>query len=346
VTGVRLRDVAERAGVSISAASICLRHGDGFAAETIARVRAAADQLGYAVPSGVRVPKAERVGVAGVVLHDTPVNALSCAHTLEILRGLAGELTPMGFGIEVLPAEQGPGAACAYDNAAVDIVFYLSLAEPAHATSEALRMRGIPTVHLQSTLDGPIAAVRTDDVTPMRELMSHVVGLGHERIAVLTQRSGYNVRAGLVADARWESAQALYARDRLRGIAEAGVTPFAVYEARASTIGEGLAAGRVLLDLHPRPTAVVCLSDMLAAGVMVAARERSIRVPEDLSVTGWDGVDLPTLAPHRLTTVLQSGTQKGMLLAAFGAAVLAGRAPTPFRVPQYVLLGTTTGPVP
>jgi DNA-binding LacI/PurR family transcriptional regulator len=346
MTGVRLRDVAEHAGVSISAASICLRHGEGFAAQTIARVRLAADELGYAVPSGVRSPKAERAGVVGVVLHDSPVNALRCAHTLEILRGLARELTPMGLGIELLPAGQGPATAGAYENAQVDMVFYLSLAEPAHATADGLRMRGIPTVHLQSTVDGPIAAVRTDDVTPMRDLMSHVTGMGHERIAVLTQSAGPAARRGLVADARWESAQVTHTRDRLRGIAEAGVVPYAVFEAAASSIDDGLEAGRVLLDLYPRPTAVVCFSDMLAAGVMVAARERSLKVPEELSVTGWDGVDLPTLAPHRLTTVLQSGTQKGMLLAAFGAAVLAGRTPTPFRLPQYVSLGTTTGPVP
>lgn len=339
---VLLKDVAARAGVSLSAASICLRHGEGFAPATIARVREAADELGYGAPAGAHPRTAARTGVAGVVLHGAPSTTLQCGHTLEILRGLAQELVDMGMAVEFLPASQSPEHAGPYGAIEADIVFYLSVGEPAHYTTALLRGRGIPTVHLQSTVGGPVAAVRTSDTEPMRQLASHLVELGHERIAVVTQRIGLLPGEGLVADANWEDAQILHSRHRLQGIAEAGITPCAVFECRASTIESGLKAGRTLLDLHPRPTAIICLTDMLAAGVMVVARERGLDVPGDLSVTGWDGVELPSLAPHRLTTVLQSGMQKGVLLAAYGRAVLAGQTPAPFHVPQYVSLGTTT----
>lgn len=341
---VRLKDVAARAEVSISAASICLRHGEGFTPATIARVRAAADELGYGAPAGAHARAGERTGVAGVVLHDEPSRTLKCGHTLEVLRGLSQELVEMGMAVEFLPAAQSLEHAGPYRAIEADIVFYLSVAEPAHQTTALLRRRGIPTVHLQSTVGGPVAAVRTSDHEPMRELARHLVELGHERIAVVTQRIGPLAAHGLVAHVNWEDAQILHSRDRLQGISEAGIVPYAVFECRASTIEGGLEAGRTLLNLHPRPTAIICLTDMLAAGVMVVARERGLGVPSELSVTGWDGLDLPSLAPHRLTTVLQSGMQKGVLLAAYGRAVLAGQTPAPFHVPQYVSLGTTTGP--
>lgn len=340
---VRLKEVAERAGVSISAASICLRHGEGFSETTIANVRSAADDLGYGAPAGARPRASHRTGVAAVVLSDSPRAALQCGHTLDIVRALSGELTQMGMGVALLPARQDAHGKCAYRSIDADIAFFLSVAQPTHETTAILRSRGIPTVHLQSIVGGPVAAVRTDDVQPMRELGQHVLSLGHERIAVVTQRSGSLGTMGLAARLDWRDARVLHTRDRLRGLAEAQVNPMVVYETHASAVEAGREAGALLFAMHPRPTAVICLTDMLAAGVMVAARESGLEVPRDVSVTGWDGLDLPALAPHRLTTVLQSGAQKGMLLAAFGREVLAGGSPRPFHMPQHVSIGSTTG---
>lgn len=343
---VRLKDVAEQAGVSVSAASICLRHGEGFAADTIQRVRTAADALGYGAPAGPRPRTSHRTGIAAIVLSDTPRNALQCGHTVEIVRALSREFTQMGMGIALLPSRQDTDGTCAYRAVDADIAFYLAVTEAAHETTAILRARGIPTVHLASVVDGPVAAVRTNDVEPARDLAHHVLSLGHERVAVVTQRSGAIASAGLSDRLDWRDTTVVHTRDRLRGIAEAGLTPAAVFETRMSAVEAGREAGTVLFTMHPRPTAVMCLTDTLAAGVMVAAREFGLEVPGDVSITGWDGLELPSLAPHRLTTVLQSGAQKGMLLAAFGREVLAGGHPRPFHVPQHVSIGSTTGPVP
>ena len=109
----------------------------------------------------------------------------------------------------------------------------------------------------------------------------------------------------------------------------------------------GLVAGRSLLDrpADERPTAVICQSDVIAAGVVLAAEELGLRVPDDLSVTGFDGVDLPWL-PHRLTTMDQQGREKGRILGTLVRRRLDGKRPR--SVTQQVTLreGTTTAPPP
>ena len=90
----------------------------------------------------------------------------------------------------------------------------------------------------------------------------------------------------------------------------------------------GRTAGTALLSTPDRPTAIACQSDLLASGVVLAARELGLRVPEDVSVSGFDGLDLPWLAPDVLTTVVQPLAEKG---AAVGHAVedfLAGAGPS------------------
>ena len=93
----------------------------------------------------------------------------------------------------------------------------------------------------------------------------------------------------------------------------------AVYAAAGSFIDEGLAAGReIFADAANRPTAVIAQSDLLAAGVIRAAEEAGLRVPEDVSVTGFDGIVVDGLAPYELTTLVQPATEKGRAAGARG----------------------------
>jgi LacI family transcriptional regulator len=73
----------------------------------------------------------------------------------------------------------------------------------------------------------------------------------------------------------------------------------------------GVWAGRELFDLRPRPSAVVCFNDKVAVGVMEVAAARGLRVPEDLSVTGFDGIDVSRATTSRLTTVRQPLQEMG-----------------------------------
>jgi DNA-binding LacI/PurR family transcriptional regulator len=91
---------------------------------------------------------------------------------------------------------------------------------------------------------------------------------------------------------------------------------------------------------------VVAQSDLLASGVVLGARELGLRVPEDVSVAGFDGLDLPWLAPDVLTTVAQPITEKGVVVGRAIEALLAGDTPADEVLPVELRLGTTTGPAP
>ena len=86
-------------------------------------------------------------------------------------------------------------------------------------------------------------------------------------------------------------------------------------------------------------------SDVIAAGVIIAAEELGLRVPDDLSVTGFDGVDLPWL-PHRITTMDQQGREKGRLLGTLVRRRLDGTRPRSVTQPVLLRVGTTTAPPP
>ena len=132
---------------------------------------------------------------------------------------------------------------------------------------------------------------------------------------------------------------------RLEALADTGLVPVSIVEASASLVEAGTEAGRLVLDVDDPPTAVLTQSDLLAAGVLLAARELGLRVPEDLSVAGFDGLDLPWLAPDVLTSVVQPFAAKGAAIAEAVAAILAGEQPADVELPVELRIGTTTGPV-
>jgi DNA-binding LacI/PurR family transcriptional regulator len=120
-----------------------------------------------------------------------------------------------------------------------------------------------------------------------------------------------------------------------------------VVQAHDLTVEAGADAARLLLDMpaHQRPTAVVAQADLLAAGVVRTAESLGLRVPEDLSVTGFDGVELPWL-DHVLTTVEQPGADKGRAMGRLVRRALEGAQIRDEPFPVRLRVGTTTSSPP
>ncbi len=128
-------------------------------------------------------------------------------------------------------------------------------------------------------------------------------------------------------------------RERLR--AAWSVFPDAVrVEAGGRDLEAGERAAGVLLDLPSRPTAILAQNDMLAASAIRAAAARGLRVPEDLTVTGFDGAHLPWLE-RQLTTVEQPLHDRGVRAGRMVGELLAGRAPASVVLPVRVRMGDT-----
>jgi DNA-binding LacI/PurR family transcriptional regulator len=136
-------------------------------------------------------------------------------------------------------------------------------------------------------------------------------------------------------------------RHRIEGVEDV-FGPVPIVETAGNAVAEGTLAGRALLDVPAarRPTAVLAQSDILAAGVLAAATELGLRVPADVSVTGFDGADLHWLAPTLLTTVVQPSEAKGRAAAAAAMALVAGEPAPDVFLPVTLRIGTTSGQAP
>jgi DNA-binding LacI/PurR family transcriptional regulator len=211
---------------------------------------------------------------------------------------------------------------------------------------DALRRRNIPTVLVEGRVRPWLSVIGIDDRRGIAQVTEHLVGLGHTRIAAVTLAFGPDRASGFADAERQRAVQWDLTRRRLAGIRDAGVEPVAVYETAASLVEHGAQAGRALLTLPDRPTAIVCHSDLLAGGVVLAARELGLRVPEDVSVAGFDGLDLPWLAPDVLTTVAQPLAEKGRAAGRQAARLLDGEEHVSVELPVSLVVGTTTGPPP
>jgi DNA-binding LacI/PurR family transcriptional regulator len=233
------------------------------------------------------------------------------------------------------------------ESAAMDVAVMIWGGTAEDPTLQALERRGIPAVVVEGhELD--VTTVGIADRAGVAEATRHLVDLGHTRIATVTLPFGPDRHDEIAGPERIASIRWQIARRRLDGMTDAGVTPTAVYETPASLVEHGTAAAHVLLDVPAaeRPTAIVAQSDLLASGVVLGARELGLRVPQDVSIAGFDGLDLPWLAPDVLTTVVQPIAEKGAVVGRAVQQLLAGETPEDAVLPVHLRVGTTTGPAP
>lgn len=345
-----MADVAALAGVSLSTVSLTYSGAGPLSAETRAKVERAAAELGYGGPAPhARALRSGRTGVVGVVIHERLQLSFRDPLMLRIMDGLVGDLGQMGLGVLLIPTPTGePGEPNLLETAGMDAVVLLRVRdhddEPALDT---LRRRGLPTVVMEGEPPEGAGLVGIDDRAATAELIRHLRDLGHERIGTITLPAGLNGETRLLTleEALAQTAWTPVHR-RLEAFADEGIEPCVVVEARASIVAEGIAAAHLALAHPSRPTALVCQSDLLAGGAIVAARELEIPVPQRLSVTGFDGIELPWLAPHELTTQVQDAEAKGHALAAEVKSLLAGESPEPVVMPLELRLGSTTARAP
>jgi DNA-binding LacI/PurR family transcriptional regulator len=188
----------------------------------------------------------------------------------------------------------------------------------------------------------------------MHDAAAHLLHLGHRRIAEITfplQRSTAGRVSGPVSLAQLQNSERANVWQRSAGLRDV-MEPVVSWAAIGASVEAGREAAHAVLeqywDVSPeqRVTAIVAQSDMLAAGVLLALRDRGIKPGAEISVVGFDGLDLPWLAPEKLTTVQQPLHRKGELLAAAALELIAGGEPAETYLPVELVVGTTTGPPP
>ncbi|AXX28429.1 LacI family DNA-binding transcriptional regulator [Actinosynnema pretiosum subsp. pretiosum] len=336
-----LDTVAGAVGVSRATVSNAYNRPDQLSAALRERILVEAARLGYAGPDPVARSLATRHSAAvGFLLGQRLTAAFSDPALSIVLDGLATTVDGHDHSLVLMAGSAGPRAETVA-RAQADVVVAYSLPEDAPGLAAA-RARGLPLVVVDQPEAPGVAWVGVDDEGGARLAAEHVRALGHERVAVLTFALHPDGVTGLADRARLRSTAPGVAGRRARGYLEVlGEAP--VWECEVSDRALGRAGARELLRLPGRPTAILCASDELAFGALAAARDLGLRVPEDVSVVGFDDIPAAEQAEPPLTTVRQPLTEKGRRAGELALGLLDGERPgRPLRLPVSLIERAST----
>jgi DNA-binding LacI/PurR family transcriptional regulator len=342
-TRPNLAAVAALAGVSPSTASLAFSGAGPVSDATRQRVLAAAEALNYAGPDPrARSLRRGRSGIVGVVIEDRLSDAFRDPMNIAMLDGIADVTGSAGLALLLLTDTGGAGDISV---APMDAVVLIGCSTRLDQSVVTLRHRGIPVVAIEAAPMEEVVGIDLDNRDATRRGAQHLRDLGHERVAIIALPLDPEHTRGPLDPRREAASSAFTATQRILGARD--VFPDASgMVAAGRLLDEGELATRALLSAEPRPTAIIAQSDLLAVGAIRAAEQLGLRVPEDLSVVGFDGARIDGIAPHRLTTLRQPAVEKGRAAGRAILASLAGEPPAPAAFTSELVVGTTTGPVP
>jgi len=330
--------VAERAGVSVATASRALSGKGPVSEETRRRVLEAARALDFTPNLLARGLARRRTMTLAIVLPD-----ISNPFFPAIARGVEDAASTGGYAVFLCNTdnlyENEESYLAALRRRMVDGIIFIPATERAEQYVDLLA--GWTVVLVDRDVPGlPADAVLVDNRAGCREATRYLIGLGHRHIAHL---------AGPPGLATAEQRKQGY----VEALAEAGILPHQPWVLHGPfDFGGGYRGMKRLLETRPRPTAVVCANDLIAMGAIKACQEAGLRVPEDISLTGFDDIFVSSMIHPPLTTVVQPGHLMGVKAAELLLARLEGRKPQedggPVRVvltPHLVVRGSC-GPPP
>jgi LacI family transcriptional regulator len=292
-------DVARRASVSIGTVSNVLNRPDRVSAATRERVLVAIDELGFIRNEAARQLRAGHSRTIGLVVLD-----VGNPFFTDLAAGVEAAAIQSGLSVILCNSGQSVAREEHYLSLLEAQRSYGVLVTPVSAKRgriDKIRRSGTPAVLVDTGSSRRRCSVSVNDAVGGELAVTHLLGLGHERIAFAGGPMALN-----------------QVSDRLRGArqaAEAGSQDgrIVVVETPTLTVDEGRRAGARIaaMDLSERPTAVFCANDLLALGLLQEMTRRRINVPGDLAIVGYDDIVFAAAAAVPLTSIHQPRSQLG-----------------------------------
>ncbi len=297
---VSIKDIAQVAGVSHSTVSRALKGTGRVAPATRERIRRIAQELGYTPSLVARSLVTRRTHTLGLV-----VTTIADPFHTEVVRGVEEAALEAGYSLLLAMSNEDPQremqAVRSFQERRVDGVI-VAASRVGARYGDLLCELGVPIVLINNHVEGAnIHSVAHDDYDGARQVMAHLLALGHRRIAYLG-----NARGGNAQERRWSGW-----RDAL---IEAGLPAPRTLCATGpdGRVESGqVALERLLAQTSQWPEAIFCYNDMMAIGAMHALKARGIRIPEDIALAGFDDIDLARYLDPALTTLAQPRYEMG-----------------------------------
>lgn len=288
---VKLKDVAERAQVSVATASRVLNGNTSVGASERERVLDAASQLGYVPNNSARALRSQSTRLVGAIIptldHAIYARMVEALQARLELAGMSLIISSSGYDLE--RERKQTKVLVAHGVEAMVLVG----AEHHPETASFLRRAGVRQIYTYTTdLGAGDAAIGFDNAAAARTAADFLLGLGHRHFAMIAGLTQGNDRARQRRDSFLDRLEAAGISRRDVLIVE---MPY--------NIEMGRAAMQQIMETHPRPTAVFCGSDILAVGALRYCQAERIPVPEEVSIMGFDNLEISELVMPGLTTL-------------------------------------------
>lgn len=310
---VTIKDVAERAGVSVVTVSRAINHPEIVSEKRAQRIQKAIDDLGYTPNAAARSLVIKSTKVIGVLLPD-----INNIYLPSVVSTLTDELEKRGYTIFLCTTggtrEKEARIIRIMQEKRVDGMILLGT-RPIEAESHVLEQaaRSIPVVILDYTTNCNMYCVRADEAAGMELAVKHLVTLGHSKIALINGEK--NFTTNFYKQIGYETAL------RNSGI---GLRPEYIIASSPYYDG-GIEGTEQLLNLPDPPTAIVTAGDQIAMGAYYAAQRRGYRIPQDISIVGFSGSPTSAYIYPPLTTVNQHGPESACQAALLLVKIIEGR---------------------
>ncbi|MBQ9520296.1 MAG: LacI family DNA-binding transcriptional regulator [Acholeplasmatales bacterium] len=298
---VKIKDIAERCGLSIASVSKALHGESDLNQKTAEYIRSVAKEMGYVPNASARLLKTKRSYNIGVLFVDETSSGLEHEYFSSILNSIKDEAEKNGYDITFISHHFGSDYLTFYEHAKYRNVDGVIIASVDFRDPEVIRLveSEIPTVTIDYEFNN-VASVISDNVQGVRDIVNYLVNMGHEKIAFIT---------GEDTSVTQKRIASFYKTCEERNIS---VKDEYVKKGRYHIPKVSGEATRELLTLEDKPTVIMYPDDYSLLGGITEIEKHGLRIPDDISIVGYDGIKLSRLIRPIITTYVQNSAEIGV----------------------------------